>query len=746
LNNQQKGGSGRIIPKYNGDMNDPNTTRETKVARAVHAKDKAMMDKKFEKMFPPPAPPQPVIDVKVMDSILGDKQAPAKPNTIYPMTQVPIPNPNNPMASDYLIPTHYDPQKIPIIKKYNISINGMGGNLSSISRVFEDILPETNIKMNRMTSLNERNVLHSYIRSILLKRGDGEEITFDDKKPELINLLSYMKMMEINPYHFSRLTDNAYKTMADNFLMMRSCYPIRLDKKSNNLSCATDNIGANIRIYALSMYDELAGVINEGGIRKVFSDVWRELMFYTYVREEILKKKSCPHFPFLHTYYLTENTSVDFDSLKSIKGSSTIKNSDFGKSNKKLTSKLFNSHMNNIITTEDGYNFTVNLNAFQNFKANKIIKYNKNAKRSAKMKDTDNLDINGNNVAVNERSSKCLVAITEAPDQNIIEWSTRTYIIEDGPIRRQVNSGVHSDLTWKSILFQMLVAFTTMYKHNIIIKELSWGKNFYIKTFNDTGPIGYWRYRVRGIDFYVPNMKALLMVDSCFDVVQDGYTGSFRDNMNFKIHGDFMETPTEMKLSSGLTISITDMNEDIKKKLFIDMFNQFFNPDEFRNVFSLYGGMKPSNDIILLLERISNYNFLDKNSSGNPDDLTDIYVKEFGFFLHNKLGDYVDQTDQQQLYDYGHGVNECKKGQMIAYTPDDDDRGVLIWAIVINSDNDTGTLNLLTYDKTSLQYKPQPNVAFNNCKTIFGDIQQKYKPDHMINSSDELLETYFVNI
>ena len=745
MNNKQTGGSGRVIPKYNGDMNDPGRTREEKVARSVHAKDKAMMEERHNRMFPPPNPPQPVLDLKVMDTILGDKQPPAKPPTIYPMTHVPVPNPNNPMASDYLIPTNYDPQKIPIIKKYNISIGGTD-NITSLSRVFEDILPESKLQLNRMTTLGERNTLHSYIRSILLKQGDGEELAFDDKKPELINILSYMKMMEINPYHYSRLTDNSLKTMADNFLMLRSCYPIRLDKKSNNLSCATDNIGANIRIYALSMYDELANILNEGGIRKVFSDVWRELMFYTYVREEILKKNICPHFPFLHTYYITENTSVDFDSLKTIKGSSTFKNGDFSKANKKLKSKLFTSHMDKIITSSDGINFNVNLNAFQNLKNSKVVKYNKNAKRSARLKDTKQIDINGDEIAINERSDKCLVAITEAPDQNIIEWSTRTYVIEDGPIRKQITSGMHSDLTWKSILFQMLVAFTTMYKHNLIIRNMSWGRNFYIKTFNDSGAIGYWKYKVRGIDFYIPNMKAMLIIDSCFDVVDDGYVDELKPSLNFKLYGDFMKVPATVTGLSGLPQPISINKKD---EYFKEMFTKFFDPNIFASEFSKHGGIKPSSEIISLLNRIRyNYNILDVDGTNTGvKDLTDIYVNEFGCFLHNKLGEYVDQTDEQQLYEYGYKMNECRKGQLVAYTPDDYDKGVLVWAIIINVNNDdSGTVNLLTYDKNTLKYKPNPNVPYSNCKTVFGTIQQKYQPYHKINSDDELLETYFVDV
>lgn len=741
MNKEQRGGSGRVIPKFNGDMNNPAKTREEKAGAKVHSKDKFMMEERKKKIFPPPDPPQPIVDLKIMDGILGDKQPPPPPNPIYPMMQVPIPNPNNPIAGDYLIPTQYNPQQVPIIKKYNISINGLN-DVVSASQIFEDILPESKLPVNRMTTLGERLVLHSYIRSILLKRGDGEEVSFDDKKHELINLLSYMKMMEINPYHFSRLTSNTYKGMSDNFLMLRSCYPIRMDKKFNGLSCATDNIGANIRIYALSVYDELANVINEGSIRKVFSDVWRELMFYTYLREEILKKKLCPHFPYLHTYYFAENTTVDFDSLKKINGKAT--NNDFAK--KKTKQKLFTNHLADAITTTDGYNYTINMDAFQKIRSKKVISYSKNVKGRAHMKGNGKLDVNGDEVSVNERSNKCLVAITEAPDQNIIDWSTRTYVIEDGPIRKQITNGTHSELTWKSLLFQLLTTFVTMYKHDLIIREFKWGKNLFIKTFDDTGAIGYWRYKVRGIDFYVPNMKAMLMVDSCFDQITDGYTDELKNNMKFKLHGDFMNTPTTITSTTGFNINLEDIAAN-KRDLMIEMFEAFFNSNEMTSEFPLYGGIKPPASIISLIDRIKGYNFLDKDGTGTATDLADIFVLEFGEFLHNKVGTLVDQTDEQQLYDYGVRTDTCSKGQLVAYTPDDENRGVLFWAIVIGSTDDTGgSVNLLVFDKTTNNYKQEPDVPTANCRTIFGDIQQKYKPDHKINSTDELLETYNINI
>jgi hypothetical protein len=86
-------------------------------------------------------------------------------------------------------------------------------------------------------TLKERMIIHHYIRSIFIKTGDGEELLINggpnNTRSELVNLLSHVKLLEINPYHFNRLTDNPYKTLPANFVMYRSCYPIKLGNFNN---------------------------------------------------------------------------------------------------------------------------------------------------------------------------------------------------------------------------------------------------------------------------------------------------------------------------------------------------------------------------------------------------------------------------------------------------------------------------------------------------------------------------------
>ena len=727
-------GGARVLPKFNGDMNDPAITREQKASKSVHYKDKVKMDQAYERIHPPPEPPQPMMQMTMMDSALGDKKPVAKPPAyIYPSSTVPMPNPNNPVASNYMIPWNHNQLNVPIIKKYNISIQGMDGNITSASQIFEDILPETNMALNRMTTLDERTVLHSYIRSILLKRGDGEKVAFNDKKPELINLLSYLKMMEINPYHFSRITNNSHKTLADNFIMFRSCYPIRLDKKSSNISCATDNIGANIRVYSMSVYDQMAQILDTGSIRKVFSDVWREIMFYTFIREEILKKNICPHFAFLHTYYVTENNSIDFDKLKQIKHTTDIKNEEFVESNKKIKKSMFKAEMDNIIHTGKGYTINVDFNAYSELKNTDVIKFNDLHIRNTRLRSLKTITVDNEEYDINSRGTQCVVAITEAPDQNIVDWSTRTYVIEESAVRKQITSGYHSDLTWQSILFQLLYTYTTMFKYKFAIRDFQWGKNLYIKTFDDAGNVGFWKYNVDKIQFFIPNMKALLMVDSCFDPVQNGYSpdNGLDHNFHFKTEGDFYNTPTSI-VTDAITSVTTPIRDPSLNDLLVDVFKNMFDPTVLTQTFKNYGGVEPNKNIRDLMDRIY------RMGSGSPmsgDVLKNIFLKEFGFFLHNKIGDNVDQVDEQQLHQPGYNVRECKKGDLVAYNNGTAMR-VYVWAIIIDVNV---SIEVLVKENELYVIK---QASHRQIRRVFGTISQKYKPEQKINSFDEVLSSY----
>lgn len=652
---------------------------------------------------------------------------------VYPSESFPIPHPNKPTTQDYFVPYKFNEYNVPTIKRYNISIQGLNGNLISANQIFEDILPESNIGVNRMTSLSERLTLHSYIRSVLIKRGDGEQISFQDSKTELMNLLSYMKILEINPYHFSRITNNIYKTLADNFVLFKSCYPISVDKKSNNISCSKDNIGANIRVYSLNVFDEVSYLVDDNYTRKIFSDVWREMLFYVFLREEVLKKKVCPHFPLLHTYYLTKNSSIDFDKIKGLKTNFDNQNDN----NNQLRSSLYKNNENSYVSFDDPNTVTVDLAKMikQGIKIDYVnispvnpstIRYNSNR-----------VTVNDKTVDANMKTDKCVVMITESPNINIIDWCTKTYVVDDGPIKKQIYTGHHSFLTWKSILFQLYISFLTLLSKRVVIREFSWSKNVYLKTFDDTGPVGFWKYDVNGYEFFIPNVKAIVMIDSNYDNVLNGYKGNNDDLYNFKIIADFYNTNKTLKdLGHKLFLS-----NEVSRELFEEMRDGFFDINVFDSQFKLYGGVIPDDNIREIIIQLKQVDV------SNTDNQMEKLITLFGDFLHNKIGTVVDVNDIQQLHNDGYRIDECKTGDLIAINIGTD-TDVYEWAIFIGPVT-SGAFKILKRNNeshlgTNIPYYTVEKF-YTQIRKPFGNIKQEFKVDSKSLPNDEQIEKYTLN-
>ena len=278
------------------------------------------------------ANPETLFEFKINDRVIqypDPKKPPEDPfknmlnQGIYPSPYVPIPNPYYPNMQNPMYPwTHMPQNNVPLIKKYNISISNANGDLTKIHDLYEDVLPSVNgIIQKTLTTLSERTIIYQYLRSIFIRHNDGEDISIGNKYPsnvqrtELTNLLSHIKLMEINPCHFSRITNNPYKTLPDDFLMYRSCYPVRLNKNNGIVTCAQDNIGINIRIYQMKVLDIMANKMSDG-FQKKDCDLWREIAYYEYVREKIIKPKRCPNFVMMYAWYQTVKTGIDFMKLK----------------------------------------------------------------------------------------------------------------------------------------------------------------------------------------------------------------------------------------------------------------------------------------------------------------------------------------------------------------------------------------------------------------------------------------------
>jgi hypothetical protein len=120
-------------------------------------------------------------------------------------------------------------------------------------------------------------------------------------------------------------------------------------------------------------------------------------------------------------------------------------------------------------------------------------------------------------------NGNCLLILTESVNYTIKNWVTKKYgdskssIVPDINIIPIISTGTHSQETYKSVLFQLLVAIYFLQINNFNFTNFSL-QNVFIKTIDITPPnIKYWKYIINGIEYYVPNHGFLVMIDKQFD-------------------------------------------------------------------------------------------------------------------------------------------------------------------------------------------------------------------------------------
>ena len=701
-----------------------------------------------------PGQPPTLFEFKINDNVVKvpDNQPQGrKEEPIY----VPMVNPLNPLYYQTMNP-------VPVIKKYNISISNTNGDYVKLHNLFEDVLPQVNgITQKTLTTLKERSTIYQYLRSIFIKHNDGEDIILDGTKSienvrtELTSLLSHIKMMDMNPYHFSRITNNPYGTLPDNFIMFRSCYPIRYNNTA--VSCALDNIGINIRIYQMKVYDILADNISDK-IKKVECDLWREIAYYEFIREEILKRNVCPNFIMPYAWYKTFKSGIDFTKLKNLKKYGTI-NFDLTNQNKDV---MMDKVKQSILEAIKSVNLPQKPNQ-QNSAFNYPLKLNSDKLLIVNLDTASSLFryevlLNSDDIKKidpNFNTNKAIIMLTEAPTQNIFDWGTRSYTLENGPIKKMIQTGYHDITVWQSVIFQLLVAFITLDVNNIVMNEMKLENNVFIKDLHrEENIIGYWKYKVFGIDFYVPNYGYLLMIDSKYHDLVDGIKTVKLSNKTdlkykYKIFADMFSDPT-----------IPPKDFETQQKEVVDKrdrnISNLFSSDFFKSGFSNYGGITPPKEILTMLEEIQR-KLLDNKKPLyiNPDYDTELIKYKNNYaklvletqnhFIHNRVGKFVKDIEKDQLI---LDNNYLKCGDLIGYRFSGSGREAYTYGIFINKNEDDFNCNIYTItdqffenQNTKLHVR-EANVG--DVFKIFGSVEQNYKPNQKI-SEEDILETYNIN-
>ncbi|AXN90949.1 hypothetical protein nvc1_031 [Namao virus] len=510
---------------------------------------------------------------------------------LYPDTSLP-----------YIGYSNRDPN---ITKKYNVIVNNVSGNISQSAQIYEDILP-TDSKSNPYTCLtcNERHIMHDFIKNILNFSHEGEYLHAPSNEiysgsilsdvSELDPLLFHIKITGVNQYHYNWHTKNPYKTIPKDFIMYKAAYPVRYNETMDTVEKAKNSMSLNIRVYRLKVVELLYLVDN---YKKYYSDITNELHYYTFVRKNILYNKECPSFIFMHTWYLCDNTSIDFETHSNLV--SEYDEETMPDITSKRAETLSNETLELLNKVKPNYSM-VNTKCLKD----KILQGTLSKEKEIKY--------------VSEYTNRCLVMVTESPKYNIYNWASKMYD-DDGQKMVMVHSGYHVPQTWYSIFLQLIFALITMNSNQIYIPQMSLERNVYITVQKNTQDVcnGYWRYVFCNTYFYVPCCGYVVVIDTCFSKAKD----------------------------EGVSV-------EIGKCLSVDDICKLFDKDQFGRNFISNGGLPPSEPVMRLMDFI-HHEFATMRHKPNltKDDFYGVLI-EMAFyltnlvprpidFLHHRIGKYL---------------------------------------------------------------------------------------------------------
>jgi hypothetical protein len=689
-------------------------------------------------LYQPPRPKPP----------LGSQGSQPNPAVFYPNY---VPDPFNPMGyANYMQCSQYGIQPPlsfpPIYKEYNINIGGVSGSHIKTAVMFEDSLPVKNIT-GTFNSLGERITMYESIRSILFSGGDGKDVPIESDSN---NLLSHLKLMDMNPYNASRFSRNPYKGLPFGFLLYRSCYPVRHDTRNASAICSPNSTGINVRIYRLT---EGAYMLNKQNITKAADyDEWRDIAFYNFVKEHIIKKKVCPNFTIMYGYNISTNSNINFDELRMIQNRGRMTD----------TSQFSNNKICQVGSTQQ---ILMNQNMYRrdvNMPTNKpipvpggamqqMVAVVRNPITGLVTNQIMNVPTREEQIIqLNKYSGKALVCLTEASNYSIIGWAKKEYRA-NGNIKTMINSGYHTKAVWQSVIFQMLVALYVMQIKGLIINNFRLDRNVFIKDVTTGGNVtNYWKYKIQGIEYYIPNYGYLVLIDTNFrDFDQpcpdnqgpgpgpgpgaqgargaQGVPGAmgpgYDPDETRKLDGTFLD-------HCGLTI-----DQCIEKSF--EAFRSSVDPNQYDQDFVNNDGIKPPEEILKLLSDI-------KNAADTKPTL-DIayYIRHFmTMFLNNRVGGPLAGSELDNVK--RGGVKEFYKGQIVVMTDHD---GVDKFVIHVKQKNN-GVARIITKDKLNPETgniieKDVPTSSLNEY-SVTEPIRQTFKMNESNLNEEALLETYTV--
>lgn len=473
-------------------------------------------------------------------------------------------------------------------------------------------------------------------------------------------------------------------------LIYRSCFPIQLETKSQSIVCAKDSLGLNIRLYTLTIAEYASYKFRQPIYQQY--DVWREVAYYEYVRENILKRRQSPNFPLLYAFFLSPNNKIDFFSLKkSCLTQKDLLTKDYKKFVEihKLKSQEPVKNMKFLPLTISDY-------------GSNIIN---------KLPDEIYVDLQF-------YSGTTLVVVTEAPHHNLYQWASRLYQ-KDGIVNRMISHGYHEDYVWIGILFQIISALFVMQIHGIYIRNMTISDNIYIKDVPTSGKgLGYWKFIINGIPYYLPNYGYIPMIDTNFkDIIQESRALP-KTNREYKIY------------SSDIFGEKLDL-QSVRDKVF-ENYRNIINTNAFTKEHTINNVMKPPETIMTMIGRM----MID-----NETNLGIVLSKYFRQLLNNRIGTLLRKdTEVPNIREI---TGQFANGEMAVEVIEDN---VYKWCMVIKQKPD-GFVEIISRSCTKTNEFVDRTVRVETLKqySCTERIEQSFGRSDTNLSEENLLETYIIS-
>lgn len=604
----------------------------------------------------------------------------------------------NPTLQNLFLPTtafSYGPNmQIPMQKVINITTPGPVGGHVEMRNIYEGILPN---KDNRYTfnSIGERKKMSDFVRQVMVRMHDGEDIGLDTDGHN--SLMKYIKFMELNPNFYSTINKNPYDGLPYGLLIYRSCFPIRIDKFSRTIQCAKKSIGLNIRLYSLSYAEYYTYKFRQRNYIKY--DVWRELLFYEYLREKIVKKYVSPNFPILYTFFTSANQKIDFFKLKR----NLLNQKDLLTIEYKKFMEYYNMR-DAMISNKTGQ--SINPDALT-----EVV--------TGKMQRADYLPDEVDPV-LQKYSGTTLIIITEAPMSNIYQWASMKYE-QEGIASKVIENGYHDEKVWINVIFQIMSALAVLQKHGIHIANMTLEDNIYIKDLYAEGStIGYWIYEIDGVSYYVPNYGYLVLVDSNFKDITPTVRVQERSGREYKIHAS-----TDI---FGESVNSSDVFESNYQN-----YRNIISVNAFSKEHTKNGVMRPPDEVMTFIQDVMN----------SPEkDIGKIIASKFGRLMNNRIGTFLKKDVETSNIRAVTG--DFVKGEMAIQTIDNN---TYKWVMVMSEIDSDGNVKIMDRDDVRKNSFYEKTVSKSNLQqySLSEKIEQNINEPNVIFNEANLIETYIIN-